>query len=91
MKRARVDRAGFGACQGCGLHATLRTLDVAVRALPARGGAYPRPAAPAGWCPLIALCGMCWTEVVQQFRELATPDAAERECPICPRAWRAKP
>lgn len=55
------------------MYATLRTLDVAVAALPKRG---KQEAVPAGWCPLIALCGACWSEVVAMLRGNATPDSS---------------
>jgi len=72
-KKFQVNAIGFGSCQGCGLHSTLRTLDVAVAALPARKN---DEAVPAGWCPLIALCGMCWDLAVAMLREKATPDSS---------------
>ena len=71
-----MSKVGFGACQGCGTHATLRTVDVAVPRLPARPGKHGRPAVPAGFCPLIALCGACWTGVVEELRAKATPDSS---------------
>ena len=76
-REVRVSKHGLQACERCGLYATLRTLDVAVPALPARGkGMFKQPAVPAGWCPLIALCGQCWTDVVAMLREQATPDVS---------------
>jgi hypothetical protein len=66
MREVQVSRIGYQACQGCGEHATLRTLDVAVPAIPKTG---KQPAVPAGWCPLIALC-------VELLRENATPDSS---------------
>jgi hypothetical protein len=74
--KLRVSKAGFQACQGCGTGATLRTLDVAVSAIPARKGEFKQPAVPASWCPLIALCGACWTDVRTMLREAATPDSS---------------
>ena len=56
----------FASCQRCGLLRHLRTLDVAVPAIRAGKG---RPASPAGWCPLIALCGDCWSDVARMLRE----------------------
>lgn len=66
-RNVRIEQRLFGACEGCGLHATLRSIDVRV---PARAGRRARgklPAqapVPAGWAALIALCGFCWDEMV---------------------------
>lgn len=87
MKRreVRVSQAE-GPCQRCTLHAALRSLDLAVtedrgaarrgvvRGL--RGSLGAQPAVPAGWCPLIALCGLCWIDVVDMLRAQARPDAS---------------
>jgi hypothetical protein len=75
--KLQVSAVGFAACQGCGIHATLRTLDVRTKAIAeCRIGGFKRRAIPAGWCPLIALCGMCWTEVRSMLRDKATPDSS---------------
>lgn len=67
----RCEAKGAGPCNGCGTYATLRTLEIATDGHPARKGV---PACPPGWCPLIALCGACWTKVVAMLRAKATPD-----------------
>jgi hypothetical protein len=54
-------------CQGCRTVTTLRTLDIPVPALPARKDS---PVVPAGWCPLIALCSTCWTNVIAMLQEV---------------------
>lgn len=72
-REVRISRIGLQPCERCGVHATLRTLDVSVPRIPARkGSAEISP----GWCPLIALCGMCWTDIVKMLREQATPDSS---------------
>jgi len=76
VKRLRVSAIGFRACEGCGTFATLRTLDVEVSSIPARKGRFKRAAVPSGFCPLIALCGMCWTHVRTLLRAKATPDSS---------------
>ena len=68
----RVSKLGLQPCERCGLHATLRTLDVAVP----KAGYARDPDAPVGWAPLIALCGQCWTDIVKMLRDNATPDAS---------------
>jgi len=83
--RIRAAKVGFLPCQRCGLHATLRSLDIAVPALPARKatrGLPGQPAAPAGWCPLIALCGLCWTDAISMLRAEATPDIVGTVSPV---------
>lgn len=72
-RKIRVEKRGLNPCDRCGLHATLRSLDVHVPAIPKRRYA---PACPEGWAPLIALCGNCWTDVRTMLREAATPDAS---------------
>jgi hypothetical protein len=72
-REIRVSGIGFEACERCGLHAMLRTLDVSVPKLSARKG---RAEVPAGWCPLIALCGICWTDAVKMLRDAAIPDSS---------------
>ena len=78
MSGVRVSKVELQACERCGLHATLRTLDISVAARPARETRWGEkvPAMPAGWCPLVALCGQCWTDVVTMLREKATPDSS---------------
>lgn len=79
-RRIRVAKHELAPCDCCGLHATLRSLDVHVPAIAARprGGKFlpARAAVPEGWAPLIALCGNCWTDVRTMLREAATPDAS---------------
>lgn len=81
----RVTARGPGICDRCGLHATMRSLDVAVPAIPERRSqlrdGHTMPGAPAGWCPLIALCGMCWTDVRDMLRAKATPDPSGEVSP----------
>lgn len=72
-RKIRVAKHGAQACQSCGTVATLRSLDVAV---PARAARRDSPAMPAGWAPLIALCGICWTDVRTMLRAAATPDSS---------------
>jgi hypothetical protein len=79
--KLHVSKAGFRTCEGCGTGATLRTLDVAVPARPARKGKFGQPAIPASFCPLIALCGMCWTDVREMLRKAATPDSSGEVSP----------
>ncbi len=79
MVRARstrklgVRKIGLQHCERCGVAATLRTLDVWVGEIKR---SKHSAGAPAGWCPLIALCGMCWSDVVRMLRENATPDSS---------------
>lgn len=82
MRRVRVSKIGLQPCEWCGVHAALRTLDVAVPALAAEPGGRglpAQPALPAGWCPLIALCGLCWTDVFEMFDETTTTVLDEDE------------
>jgi len=70
----RASKFGAHPCERCGLVATLRSLDVAVAARPATKLCA---ASPAGWAPLLALCGSCWTDLVDELRALATPGEHE--------------
>lgn len=72
----QIAKQGFGACQGCGLHATLRSVDVAVPAL-AASKRRNFVGAPAGWAPLVALCGHCWDALREQLDACATPGLPE--------------
>jgi hypothetical protein len=78
-KDVRASKFGFHACQRCGVCATLRSIDVYVGPIPKRS--KHDLGAPAGWCPLIALCGMCWTDVVKMLRDEATPDSSGEVSP----------
>jgi hypothetical protein len=62
-------KQGVGGIDRVDVDATLRTLDLSVPPI-------PEHRVPAGWVPLIALCGACWTDVVEMLRKQATPDSS---------------